>query len=285
MATNDSFDVIEAFASAWRHLSDRELLTLVALVTFVGSAFDITALATDRTADSLPALSALMILSATILLFAANLYFWPRIIRVSMKLAGVDAKKEAPGIGAWLVFVVRMFVTNLFCLFDKKLLLPALGLFIAALVLGPIAVLQDSDAILNAALTVGMVGFLAWLVAVIVHVTRTFFAHYFFVRGDAPAQESLRMSYDKTKGRFWSVFFSLALIFLFSLPAAIIIGFIGEGVEQLAAYLAWPAYAGIIAGTIIAFPFSVLYSAFVMLALALMFAYYDKRLGKPGGRK
>ncbi len=279
VAVSASFDALSAVRKGWQLFRNRELLSLVVLAVFVSSMFDIISVISSRTMETHPAATGLIVLGAMAIFIISQMYFWPKILHAAMNLAGVVVKKPAPGVLDWLIFTARMVVVNFFCLYDKRLLIPAFAFIAAGFVLAPIAVLKDSNSMFDAAALIAGIGLMAWLVAIFIHCIRTCFASFIFVRGDGNAAYSIRTSFDRTRGRMVEIFLALIVIGIFVIPLPLAIGFISTGIEEAAASFGWVEWAGPIAGIVVTYPLAVIYGALLPVVMSQLFGFFDKKLG------
>lgn len=156
---------------------------------------------------------------------ALGLYFVPRIVGAALATAGM--KQKVPSIIDWAIFSLKRALIDLACWYDKKLLVPA-GVFFAvgvlALLLAVAGVATEAMGVL--AFLAAVFGFIAWIIAIMVHSIRTRFSLFMRVRGDREGDGTIRKSYDLVLGQTVEVFMAFVIfwfiIFIFAIVALVL---------------------------------------------------------------
>jgi len=213
-----------------------------------------------------------------ILLGLATMFLSMRVMRKGMQLAGVSVAKM-PKLIDWVMLSIRMYVVNISCWYDKRLLAPT----VAAVLLGIAAVLAGAAGLGFALIGVGI---FAWLLAVYAHKLRTCFSYYMMLAGMGKENVLPSKSHSAIQGNTFEVFLAsyllgqvvsfamnivqaIAMLLLFALGAIIVAGGFGEGV-----------ILGIVAILmLVVVVFLVLIEAFTMVYMAGVFAFFVKGAG------
>ncbi len=267
------YDVIEGLKTALEKFRDPELVKWCLIETLLigipGVALSL--LTKGSRANSLPSgVWALLLIAYGFLIGFMLLDFFvlrPRIIRAAMRISGVKMPPKLPGALDWFVLHIRIGLVNMFCWYDKKLLIPAV-------VLGVFALLAVAAGTFNAVAYGAAVAFfilagLAWAGAMLVHNMRTMFAPYMFLRGDGPDGQMPPKSACLVRGQTLETFLTMLIYGIILLVAYIPIFIVGLA-------LSFVPIAGTLLREVFLLGFSFVVAAISNVFLAGFFKYMDE---------
>ena len=170
---------------------------------------------------------AMLLIGAVMILFGLFNFFYvlPRLMRAAIKANGMDVPQKVPGVIEWLMLHIRLFVVDITCWYDKKLLLPALVLLVLA-----VASIIVSPEI---GIVVLLIAIFAWIIGVIIHGIRTTFAQYLLLRGDGNEGQMPRKSFDTIKGQTVEVFIPQLIFGVLAFAVAMGIAFAALFTSQI----------------------------------------------------
>ncbi|GEM_PF-4541372 len=178
----------------------------------------------------------------TFAVLLVSMYVSARAMMSAMKISKV---KTAKGIDflKWVWLQIYKLLLNAVCWYDKKLLLPAIGLGALA---AAVYFAVPGDFAFIIAFPVFFLAVLAWDAAFLIHVVRTSFSVYMFLEGEKSAGKVVRNSDKLVKGQTVEVFAAQLLAMLALLIPLLIINFAtGEAVGKIGAGIKAYAMGGI----------------------------------------
>ncbi len=218
-----------------------------------------------------------------ILIVLAGLYLIPRVLRASMTANKMKLPAKIPGMVDWAIFSIRRCLIDMFCWYDKKLLIPAVVLLVSGLLLFGAMIMSATPMILSSAggrvtgnVLMGIFGivllvlaFLAYFIAYSIHSLRTHFSLYMYLKGDADGKASIRKSFDLVKGQTWQVFCAQLLY-------GVVIGLAAIVVMIVMFVLAIIPIVGILVDVVAFIALLYLAMAFNFVYMADVFAFFAK---------
>lgn len=240
------FDAIGGIKLALQEFKEKELLIWSAITTIVMgvcSIFDILlglaivwiiAMMLNTTFEEMT--EANIRLNLGIFSALAGIYLVPRVMRAAMGALKVKTAPNPPKYLDWLTLNVRKFFIDLFCWYDKKLLVPAvvflvigIGVLVAAVVMGAndISNLSETSVlVLIAGIAVVLIGIFCWSIADVVHSLRTQFGLFMYLRGDGEEGKMLKKSAQLVQGQTLEVFLAHLIfglmLFIVMVPLVIV---------------------------------------------------------------
>jgi len=201
----------------------------------------------------------------------AGLWLVPRFFMAAMRAAQIKTVGKAPGIIDWAHLAIRKMLVNIFCWYDKKLLIPAvLFIGLSVVLIGLTIAGIEPLTSYGMAIVFLLLTALAWGVGIVVHTIRTIFADYMYLRGEGDLVKMPRRSYDAVVGKTFEVFLAF-LVFglLMALFFVVII------IAMVA--LALIPVVGTIVDLILGAALLIAFSAFTQVFMVDMFKFFVDR--------
>ncbi|MFH1306956.1 MAG: hypothetical protein ABIH83_04880 [Candidatus Micrarchaeota archaeon] len=232
-----NYDFVNGIKFCWEKFRNRELLKWSAISTAVYFA-----------ASILDAILGIIILASVyalviggrpppgfemnlgIITMLVGLYLVTRLKMAAMAASSIKTLSKPPSVIEWAKLNLRRFLVDLFCWYDKRLLLPAIVFAIVGIISLAAGIIYGMPVLLFAAALCITVAFIAWGLGFVVHEIRTMFSLYMFLRGDGPEHLMVRKSFDVVKGQTISVFLPFLFFGIVSLLLMIIVAIVMIGI-------------------------------------------------------